>query len=1818
MPRNRLETNYVSNIETKVETKVQAVTISPPQDFELINLNQFCQLAAPKAKDLDLKTVWHNLLGNNSDCIGGENPQVKYLTKDSAKKIIEFLPLFDSGIDFQHLPAGFLFVKNPNNNIRDVLHYSSFLDSEEAKTSPLAITLSVKKPIIEEIPLKKSATKTSKEKWFEFLKEKAVSNNSYNCNEEELLKAWQHFTRVIDQLELSFYEPNFKVLEDAKLNPIVLLGRWTTVMRNPHLKKADRLSQWEQLLKMRLHESKGIIRAITDYNNTTTPCRFIMPGMQFDKVAPWNEAKKYPGYNSITKASEITGGSPQQSEQQYWRYLAYQPERYSLDFYQQLLKETRNARESEPEQTNFLKLFAGSTTGINHSATADQEADLKICTHLFRLTKDLGKKGFIGGSLEGEFITHLTRLNPPPNLTILKSLSGYISDVLKTIGIGAAAVSKITKYNRLAALETMSNHLNALLNREGLELYEGARFFFKNGEWKSIKDISFYIKLQASLAKQTIDEYSLMQRPNEADNWKAKAVVPCLSTFFLTTQDDIKTLLKKLETMPDSAKTAWTYCLNLFKDVTQRELPIPLTLKTLVVLSEAMRDQNELEILAYVEEHYAAYFKADYFTEKRQQLKEASEGGLSENQKAILASYNFLPTPLAIIENIESTLVRAHSFSPDINNILNELNEKFALLQSMLTQEDFALFLQRLSSLKEQLAVEKPTALAELLNVMLEEKTTIAFNQIFLRNKIEKSQSDNKLFSKYVFYMRGVRSLVVEQKIQQVNTIVLQETIASIILQSSKLPTLESCEIFIKNINKLVEFQPQIQDYLFLAINNYPKKTFSKLKPFTTALQEMTESLNLPENPQYSIIIYTLLAKLQKKPDAIPVIWETIKTENSPELLKLISCLLPANPSDGKISRLNSLLVKLFASENKEKLDDILTRFQTPPYPSIATLLSWLEKDVSKEYEVFSKAPFGKRHLEFAFNLDKFNKQRIELKGVEPTFFKETLAKTLDDSLKEKRNLSIKDLKTKFTALREKNALEEEEKIELMCVAIEMLARTTAQQHDKTKISQELNSTQVLALYTQLFAASEHKKIISEIETGEGKSRISMVLAACTVGQGYTVDFLTSDMLLAERDFFAYNSFFAALDIKTSLISLNTPPSLYQKGGVNFSDNSQLLLLRNKADIELVSENYLEKDSSKRCVLVDEVDKFKHDKVRDSYNYAAPSSELINFTWVYARLINFMSKKLPLTTKIDDAMRTEFIKYVQDNEDLERVAALTNLNKKSSQQLITWLNAASTALELEEGIDYKVTAADEAKLFAFQDNAGNTVYSRKVLVVDNGRPVEGSSFSDGIHQCLCAIENKKANEAKEETANIGDEFFIPPETSMIRSSYTNTFLNGYNEGLVYGLSGTTRSEAPIADEAINYEGYKYIRVPREHPLKRKDRNAFTARSVKQQQDLIKDLTLEHLLKKDGSVLIICKDDKESESLYKALKADPVFAKKLKNIQYVEALTSKEDEIKAISQAGNEGMITISTAGMMARGVDINAKNLSVFATYIPTFADTTQIKGRTARAGRKGSFRMVINLADKDTPLKGNTYNIHNEIRNTQKKLALEAVFEEETSKLYANFLEDTTQKMLMHLKKYQGKSQKTLKAWKVLLNDMQQDWDANKHVLLASLEKKDLDLFKENFLKFCEKWQNKTTKDLNVDRYTATSPSNFNKKHLAKVIQSLEKQYSFFQKKERQDISAQKRYEAADDGQARIYSSLFVETRALLTGKRRFFANYHAYTEGHGVLFADLKALLNGERSLFANVIASIKRAFASFDKPEASSLSASEPPKAPEVKPK
>lgn len=1783
MPHHaNIEVTYVAEVSCEMTSEFHASTEEP---IELVGKDEFRRLARTQlnlgTKEAD--KLWDALLGhrperlNNRNNPNWKNNYAQYFSKVACYKILQHLVRFESGIDFKHLPAGFYMTKHPHTGACEVLHYSDQYKKFQQDVSALAITLPEAGAVA--TPSTITPFEGNQKAWYHFLlsKRKKTNGDTY-CSEEELFNAFIAFSNTLHQLGLTYYEVAPKDLFSEEVNPIVLLGRWETVLTNRHLLKEDVKEQWEVILRLPLTTGKDAIRAITDYENTPFPCRFLIPEMH-EKDEDCRYAYFAPDAVDITVNEMFLSQSKERllTEQAefyrvFWRFLAFQPRKNSILFYKKSL-ETLKTIKIDPKYYSFHRDFlpmaiilAEATTRYNHANGAhDVARELEFWTGICKVIDDYenGMLVFIRsyeGQLKKQIIHDLSNFAITPNLVFLHEISKRIKEASENASKLGIAVGLRSK--SIDELVQDSNRIRHLLNQHQEKVYQGARFYLdlNTQQWRTLKHVSEYVALAYAMDA-------------ENHSW-CKVMLAHLSTFNIKDVGEFKTFVhKNASRSTPSFQDKTDFVLSLFCEAENNNGLSLMKLRTF--LTEHIPQHDRVELVKLMQQEFESNFKPGFFERQIELLTDKTNQIVSE-LKSRLAKYNFSPEQQLAIATIQAKMVRQATSIDDLPN----LNELFLSLKIVSTQEDFEQFINSLVHVWETCSVSPSLlSLTKLLKLLIQKRTLSAFAQVELRNEIV-GATDAQLLDKFAFYIEKLHPHTESNSEHpSLNRVLLQETLAAIILKMSFFD-MEQADVYfetikkiVDNLNTIIRAHTHTQTYLMSYFSSPDFKTedyLPQMEALSTLFLELNEVLP-SSDPQNMKIFYSLLAHHKEKPSRLVSLLRAVFSLQGADkdkkryLLFYISHQLDAKKD---ISQFEAFL--------KQHNETILACLQCPPYPPLNDILKWLgQGNFEKAFNAYSLAPF-ERKRNYSFNLSRYQKQKKEFKGLEHIFTDE-VGQSLNERLRDNRSKSMNELRDKLSKLKLKE-LNDDEKLELVCLCIEMLARTASQKDPKDAnriIAQELNTTQVMAVYAMIM--SQDKKLLSQIYTGEGKTRITMILEAFKALQGMTVDVLTSDMQLAERDYFDSIAFFKALGIESSLITMATPQQLYAHGGVNYSDNSQLVLARNKSDIEGKSFAYLTEDKTKRCLVIDEADKFIHDKVRESFNFAARSERLKFFTWIYPLLVRFVQEeenKLPKS--IDDALPcvkplTEFI-HRNCPYPIKR-AQWESLKEHYPDQITTWIRSARKALLMERDISYKVS---EQK-FPVRDANGHTRYSKKIIVCDNGRPAEGCSFSDGVEQCLCVLENLRTN---------SNDFVIVPENEILRARHSSNFIELYDN--VYGVSGTVRSEAPLADPKVNYEKFAYMHIPREYGLNRTHDNCWVAKDEIQHLSFLKRL-IKQKLKNKQPVLLICRDDVHSQMIYEYLIQDPELQKLLKKHQRVHALTSAADEKQAIENAGKPCHLTVSTVGMFGRGVDPHAENLSVIAAYTPTFSDEIQIMGRTGRIGKAGDFRLVL---DKDELHEKVSYNCHRELFKRQREMELNNIAIEEMSKLFAALEEQITQRFLHHFHQIAASDQQTfLESWRTFLNQLHKQWETCRPILLKAYTEKNKSQFLKQFQIFsdtCFLGLGKICVGFNLNIQASSHETLYQPEQ---VYDGLLHTHGFFQSHKMPKLTVQQKYDCADDGQARIYSGLFAQTIAIFKGERQLFANTRAWLEGRGVLFADTRALLNGDRPLFANLRAFIDR---------------------------
>lgn len=1828
-----------TQVQTQTTTSVQVQTnvssVASLNEEQLIDRNKFIALLKKRLGDnfsTNDEQLWDKLLGNyrydhyglvqDSKIIfrksNEDNPNVHYLTMASFEKILSHRLQFRNGIDFQHLPEGFLLSKNPRGGgVCDVLHYDEgiiLLQPKDALDS-LKITLMSQDELQAASPLTSlpfNPFKGLQAEWYDFLQKKRVSDDGVIfCTQEQLLAAFSSFSNTISKMGLNYYKPEFShELKSSQVNPIVLLGRWETIMSNRHLKDLDIKDQWQEIPKLPLVKGHEAIRAITDYENDENPCSYVGADMLLDEehfvfIYP-NSDIEYCGF----RMEYIKRFGWPVNAHMFLRYVSYTSKRQSMNFY----REAFNTLLTQNKVTEVTKEIVFELRNLLYRTTND---NYTACDSSGENREFNGWKTYLSGK-NFEIDGDLSLFIHSNSHSFMSSFIEYFEKNKSLDFYNDPIRIKLRKISKLRP--KMSRHMYSI---DGGSLYQGAKFYFNNNEWQGMA-IGEYIDL-------LIHGY---EKAYEDSNKKFyfSCVANLLSTFKIKDIKDYDKVLDKFnKNLSYEELITYSTILNYLFSVENNDNLTPQKFIELLDWCENNKKGcSDEKIYEFLEQNFGKNFPARYFEFRRAELRQGGGSigaiiNLSFNRHAVTYIIN-------ILRAIESS---SSNVSFDLNEYVDDISNLLLSLQGILLSEDFILFVQKLDDIKEIVAQDS-NSLLKLVASIREKRTLEGFGQIFARYEFLRNSDDNydpNLLKKFLMFIDYIKPLTNGIADLNLDILMLQETLATVVLNSSPEDIVDNkkyndtIETLVDTLQKAATEHPHIKDYLLNSLNNMPdvktKYYMQNIITFSKNLKDILAILssgNDPDAKERMSIIYSLLANYHSNPaDLNKLITSVMKLENKEKILFALKFISRLRDNHQSVDGVDELVDNLKSSESITK--NFIKLCKTPPYPDVTTLLDWLKSNnFTEKHKAFMLRPYGARKLEYAFNRKTYDKQKKNFSGLDKVFtddvgnaifthLQENLNKPIDDLIAEFKDVGGGVSKISSEKNNDKvydNSLLNSQKLKLLCLAVELLARTASQKsHDNPEkiISQELNATQIMALYAQM--TNPNDKLISQIDTGEGKSRIMMILVACLAAQGKTVDFLTSDMQLSERDYLSYKQFFTALNIPTSLISLNTPKQLYNKGGVNFTDNSQLILLRNKSDIDNTPNDYLDEREELRCLVLDEADTFIHDKSKDSFNYASDSPLLAKFVWIYPQLIMYLqSLGLAPDSEFEPKDHVNgFVDFIdsRSNESLENKAKLYDLLDSNPMQITTWLTSAHVAVNSHVGIDYVLTIDKKDKMYLMRDNDGNMRYSRKIFVLDNGRPVVDSTFSDGVHQCVCAKENLLYQE-KNPGKRIQESFVIEPEKNILRASFTDNFMEQYN--LMYGVTGTARAAAALSGEKTNYQGYDYITVPREKELKRADKDVWLAKDDAQQIKFIKHEIIEKL-KNNSPILIICKDDSQSELLHQVL-TDEKFINEIKqhnlkfDLQHVHALTSSKNEKQAIAKAGNPSQITISTAGMFGRGVDIHADNLVVLATYVPTTEDEIQIKGRTGRMGKSGEYRMIINMLKES--LVGKTHNAQYQVQSQQKMMQSESDLEKDTNYLFSFFHEYVTKLFVREFHNCKNEDKvKKLEEWRMFFNNMENDFDNNIRSKLLSPSQnnnKQSDILSNDFLRFVDRWIDEAN-NLAKIKNTPEDVSKFKqqqKDKVDKVSDAIADKRDYFTPYRKKLKTTHGGYHPSHDGQAVVYTKWFEKSRATLRGQRAWFADFYAWKEGRGHVFPNVTAIMHGERGLFTALRAIIDSLIVQF----------------------
>lgn len=447
---------------------------------------------------------------------------------------------------------------------------------------------------------------------------------------------------------------------------------------------------------------------------------------------------------------------------------------------------------------------------------------------------------------------------------------------------------------------------------------------------------------------------------------------------------------------------------------------------------------------------------------------------------------------------------------------------------------------------------------------------------------------------------------------------------------------------------------------------------------------------------------------------------------------------------------------------------------------------------------------------------------------------------------------------------------------------------------------------------------------IAEMPTGEGKTLVASLPAYTRALEGKGVHIITVNDYLAQRDFDQIGQIhrFLGLSVGLNLPTMNTveKAQAYQ-ADITYGVGTEF-------GFDYLRDNMAQSNREKvqrpyHYAIIDEVDSVLIDEAKTPLIVAGKtkaSAELHRIaSLLAARFKDGIDYDYDDETKATSLMDAGI-------EKVEKAFGVDNLYELEHQTLYHYVIMAVRAhVMFKRDVDY-------------------IVKDTKVMLVDmfTGRPMDGRTLSDGLHQAIEAKENVPVTEENKAQAQITIQNYFRMYPSLS------------------GMTGTAKTQEKEFNEVY---GMDVIQVPTNNPRARIDLPDRVFRTVEQKyKEVAREVAKHH--EKGQPVLVGTTSILQSEAVAEYLAAE--------NLEF-QLLNAKsvEQEVALISQAGQLNQITVAT-NMAGRGTDIvlgegvqSIGGLHVIGTEKhESRRIDNQLRGRSGRQGDPGSTQFIISLED--------------------------------------------------------------------------------------------------------------------------------------------------------------------------------------------------------------------------------------------------------------
>ncbi|MDX8361139.1 accessory Sec system translocase SecA2 [Cytobacillus sp. IB215316] len=448
---------------------------------------------------------------------------------------------------------------------------------------------------------------------------------------------------------------------------------------------------------------------------------------------------------------------------------------------------------------------------------------------------------------------------------------------------------------------------------------------------------------------------------------------------------------------------------------------------------------------------------------------------------------------------------------------------------------------------------------------------------------------------------------------------------------------------------------------------------------------------------------------------------------------------------------------------------------------------------------------------------------------------------------------------------------------------------------------------------------------IAEMATGEGKTLVASLPSYLRALEGKGVHVITVNEYLAKRDRDLIGKIHEFLGLS---VGLNIPMmEPHQKVAAYKADITYGV--GNEFGFDHLRDNMVF-DISQRVqrpyhfAIIDEIDSVLIDEAKTPLIIAGKTGISSELSYLCARIVK--------TFVLDED-------FIYDDE-----TKTTNLTERGIEKIEKGFGIPNL-YDLEHQTLYHYMIQSLRANVMFKRDVDYIVKEGKILLVDmfTGRPMEGRSLSNGLHQ---AIEAKEGLEVTEENKT---------QASITIQNYFRLYPT------LSGMTGTAKTEEKEFQELY---GMDVRQIPTNKPIKRTDLSDKIFATIDDKYTAVaKEVNRIH---KTGQPVLV-----GTTSILQSEQVAEYLTKEGLQFQLLNA-KSIEQEIELISLAGQKNQITIAT-NMAGRGTDImlgegvfELGGLFVIGTekHEARRVDN-QLKGRSGRQGDPGCSQFYISLEDE-------------------------------------------------------------------------------------------------------------------------------------------------------------------------------------------------------------------------------------------------------------